>query len=545
MTSSKLTGPGARPCKGRARGLRGIWLATVAAAAVVTPVAYAQQPDEEPIPSAEQPAPSTDQPPPSTEEPAPAPEEAVTTAPEARARARQLADTRGFGVVPTVGLEAAVTDNVALSQDNRKADFLLRALLGLDAVLNRGRTTGRLSVTSFYDQYARSNDFNGFSVEANADAALQLVKDVLSLEAHGAITNGRTTNFGAPAIDRSGVAGRVQYSIWDIGARYTGKLGDFADLGGLARFSQVYYSAADSSRLETPLPPDDSIWQAVARIDTAKRLRGYQLVTVAKYEGDDHGYNTVGALQSVYVNLYPKVRLIARAGYEHVEQENIAEIDAPVLSAGFEITPTANSKFSFEGGERYRRTAWAAHAEANFGEHIYLYGDYNEAVQPDQVFVVNSFQQFVDESLNLPPPIAPSRFSVQDNIYAQPSFNKYGDVRLLLINPRTSLELSAHYGDREFLLAETHDRTLLTSVMLTHALRPDLTGQLDFGYARTYSSPLYGESRSYAASAQLNYHANSTTDVTASYAYADGKELFAGGERVYDNSFLIAIRKRF
>lgn len=542
MTSRKPTGPGARPLRGRALGLRRIWLATVAAVALAAPMAYAQQP----VPSPEEPAPSgepTEQP--SAEQPfaeQPPPDEAVTTSPEARAQARRA--RRGFAIVPTVGLEAAVTDNVALTENNRKTDFLLRALIGIDAVLNRGRTTGELSVRTFYDQYARMNDFNGYSLELNGVAALALVPDVFSLEAHGTITNGRTINFGTPAIDRAGVTGRVQYSLWDVDGKLDGKLGGLADFGGIGRFSQIYYSAADKSHINTPLPPDDSLWQAAVRIDTAKRLRAYQLVTVAKYEADDHGYNTVGALQSVYVRLGPKVRLIARAGYEHTEQQGVTNIDAPVLSAGFEVTPNANSKISVEGGERYHRANWAAHAEASFADHIFLYGDYGEALQPDPVSVAKSFQEFVDESLSLPSPLTRTRFTVQDNIYTQTSFYKAGDLRLVLANPRTSLEFAAHYTDREFLTDQTHDRTASITASVVHALRPDLSGAVDLGYAHTYSSPVYGETRNYSAGAHLDYRVNSTTDLSGAYAFADSKQLFAGGQHLYDNTFLISLRKR-
>lgn len=551
MTSITPTGPKARSRPGHALGLRALWLATAAAATLVTPAAMAQQPtapppDEEPVVTAPEPPPEGAQP--AEETPAPA-----TTPPQAQppvrpgrsTQERQLADTRGFSLTPTLGLEAAVTDNVLLTDQDRKSDFLARALLRLDSLLNHGRTVGRLTVEGFYDWYARTSSFNGASVNADGDASLSLVPDVLSLDVHGVVTNGRTTTFGSPAIDRAGVDGRLQVAVWDIGPRLTTKLGDFADLQGVARFSQVYYWGASGSQITTPIPQDDNIVQVVGRIDTGKRMHGYELLTIAQFEKDEHGYQQVNAVQSLYVNVDPAVRLIGRAGYERVEQQNISTIDAPLLSAGFEFTPNDTSRITIEGGERFHRGAWSAQADVSLADHLYLAGQYSEAVQPDQVFVANSFQEFVQQSMNLPLPIAPQRFQVQDNLYSQASFNKVGDLRVLLRNPRTSLELTGRYTDREFLTNHTHDRTALAMVTLKHALRRDLDGSAEFSYSKTYESPLYGASRTYAVNATLDYRANSTTDVTASYAFANGKELFTGGRTINDNTLLLALRKRF
>jgi len=549
MTSITPTGPKARSRRGRALGLRGLWLASVAAATLVTPAAMAQQPttstpDDEPVvTSPETPLPAEEGR--TAEETRPG-EDKQPAVPRTRAeQQKQLVDTRDFSITPTVGFEAAFTDNVLLTEHDRKSDFLARALLRLDSLLNHGRTVGRLTVEGFYDWYARTNDFNGASVNADGNASFSLVPDLLSIDADAVVTNGRTTTFGTPAIDRAGVEGRVQVAVWDIGPKLTTKLGDFADLLGMARFSQVYYWGAASSEITTPLPQDDNIVQVVGRIDTGKRMRGYQLLTILQFEKDEHGYQQVNAVQSVYVTVDPAVRLIGRAGYERVEQENISTIEAPLLSAGFEFTPNDTSRITIEGGERFNRGAWSAQAEAAFADHLYLAGEYSEAVQPDQVFVANSFQEFVEQSMNLPLPIAPQRFQVTDNLYSQASFNKVGDLRVLLRNPRTSVELMGRYTDREFLSTHTHDRTAQTTVTLKHALRRDLNGTAEFTYSKTYESPLYGASRTYGANATLDYHANSTTDVTATYAFSNGKELFTGGRTINDNTFLIALRKRF
>jgi uncharacterized protein (PEP-CTERM system associated) len=524
MTSSTPTGPRARASQGFARGLRAAGLAGVAVATFATPVAQAQQPTVPPPEAA-----------------AGANDEAETEA----AKAKKEVETRTFAIVPTLGLAAAFTDNVALTEHDRKSDLLLRPILQVDAFVNRGRASGRLTVQGSYDQYVRSNEFSGASLSADGEASYVFAPDFLRIDAHGVVTNGRSSNFGAPAIDRSGVNGRVQLAIWDVGPRLTTKLGDFADLTAVGRFSQVNYSAANRSQINTPLPSADNILQAGVRLDTGQRFRAYELLTTGQIERDDHGYRAANGVQSLYVYVTPAVRVIARGGYERVEQKGVSTIDAVLASAGFELRPNKNSRISVEAGTRFRRTAWMAHAEVTVAERFYLRGDYNVAVQPDQVFVANSFQEFVEQSINLPPPIAPRDFRVQDNIYTEASYNKVGDFAALMTLPRGAIELTARYSNREFLRTRTRDRTALAGFVVRRDLRPDLRGAVEVSYAHTFESPVYGPSRTYVVNARLDYRANSTTDVSASYALANGKQLVAGGQTVYDNTVLVAIRKRF
>jgi uncharacterized protein (PEP-CTERM system associated) len=521
MTSSTPTEPKARPHRAIARNLLRAGVATAALASIATPAARAQQPQVPPPP-----------PPPATQAPG-------TTPPS------EPVDTREFSITPTVALETAVTDNVLLTEHDRKSDLLVRGLVRLDAQLNRGRATGHLSVEGSYDQYARTNDFNGGSLSADGSATYVLSPGFLSVEANGVVTNGRTSSFGAPAIDRAGVNGRVQLAIWDIGPRLTTRLGNFADVSAVARFSQVYYMAADSSRVDTPLPPDDNIAQVSARIDTGERMRAYQLITTGLFQRDDHGYRTANAVQSVYFNVQPAVRLIARGGYERVEQQGVSRIESPVASAGVELTPNAKSRISIEGGTRFNRGAWSARAEVNLSERFFLNGAYTEGVQPDQVFAAESFRSFLEQSVNLPRPIAPPGFQLQDNIYSEASYNRVADLRALFRQARNTLSLTARYSDREFLRSQGHDRTALATLTVDRALRPDLSGTVDLSLARTFASPLYGPSRSYAIAARLEYLANSTTSVTASYALANGKQLSGAKQTIYDNTVLIALRKRF
>jgi uncharacterized protein (PEP-CTERM system associated) len=453
-----------------------------------------------------------------------------------------------FFITPTLGVQLSYTDNANLTSSDRDSDLITRGSLGLDAAVNRGPLTGKLNARYDYDWYSSTNDLNGGSLSMNGSGIYSILRDRLWIEAAGSVTNGYTSTFGASAVDRSGVEGRTQLGVYNIGPRFATTLGSYADLAGALRWEQVLYTNADGS--ETPhLPHNDNIGQAVMRIDTGARFAKYQLLTTGQYEQDNMDFRTGNIVQSVYFSVLPGLRLIARAGYEHVFQPGVTDIDAPVLSAGVEIRPNRYSTLSFEGGRRYDRTSWSARANVQVTDKIYLNARYMEMPAPDQLYVAQSFQDFVEESASLPLPIvpgvSPATFIFRENLYNQTSFNKTADLHALYSGVTQSLDLSARWSDRHFLAADTHDRSVTAYGAYTRRLRYDLDAVLAANYARTLESPVYGKSETYGGSVRAVYRLNSTMMLTTSYSYTHGKQLFPGGEKIRENVVLIALQKNF
>jgi hypothetical protein len=473
----------------------------------------------------------------------------------AQAKADQI--DRDFSAIPRIGLEGIFTDNAEIIENGRKSDFILRGLLGLDAQVHLGRAVGQLSTTLTYDHYAKLTELSGASLTAVASGAYELMSDVLWFEADGAVVTSRNEQFGASAVDRSGVAGRTQLAVYEIGPRLAATLGDRLDVAAAAKFGQVLYTEADASVVDTPLPEDGDTWHVTFQADTADRTPAYQLLTTAQFDDDDQGFRAAGGLQSLYVRVAPRVRLIGRAGYDWVRQLGIPDISAPVLSAGVEYSPNRRSKVSIEGGRRYERPAWAASADVAVSDRLVLRGAYTEAIQPDQLFVASTFRRFVEQSRTplpptstptspspLPPP-APAGFIPPPGVYQQTSLNKVATLDLAHRDERQSLRLSASWIDRKFLLTNTHDRTVGASIGYQRALRRDLSLLLDANYARTLESPLYGETESYGFTGQLDYRLNSSTRAYASYAFASGEQRFPGGQTIHDNTVLVGLTKSF
>lgn len=470
----------------------------------------------------------------------------VLTAP--LARAEQEASSRPLQIVPFVGLELGFTDNVRVGALERRSDTLVRAVFGADAELKAVRATGRLAGRLTYDRYLGESHLSGVGLDGRAEAAYVIVPEHLRLEAAGAVTNDYAAAFAAPAADRAGVPGRTQVAVYQVGPRLTTDVAGALDLAAAARFAQVFYSAADGSPAAVPLPARDSLTQLVGKLDTGARRRGYQLLTTSEVLNDNHGYHAANAVQSVFISLTPRLRLLARGGYESVHQTGVAPIDAAVLSAGLEFTPNARSRVSLEGGRRYDRAAWAGSATIGLTNRLTLNARYAEAIQPDQVVLAASFEALVDRTASLPLPVAPTAaapFLLTGNLYNQTSFRKAADLDLVYGGPTQSLSLSVRWSDREFLASRNHDRTLLAAAAFERALKPDLTAAVEANYARTYASPVYGPGRSYGLGARLDYRVNSTTDLTARYAFRSGRQLGRVDQGVHDSTLMIGLLKRF
>jgi uncharacterized protein (PEP-CTERM system associated) len=449
-------------------------------------------------------------------------------------------------LTPILGVQESYTDNVLLVPSDQKPDFVTRFMAGLNLNVDDGPTVGMLTSQLAYDQYAHDTRLSGWSVRAYANGSFFLVKDVLSIDALGSTTNGNVSQFGTPAIDRSGVLNRTQFTTYAIGPHLKTTLGDVADVEAVARWDQVFYAAANGSTVNH-LPSDSNITQVAGLADTGKRLGGLELITSAQYESDDHGFSTADGVESGYFRVLQGVRLIGRAGYEYVHIPFITTITAPVLTAGLEFTPNDKSRISIEGGERYNRETWAANAYVQLSGHLYLSADYYEVLEPDQVYIANSFLSFSQLMAQPATPLIPTNpsFVINGNLYNQPSLNKTADGHLVYEWPRETLDVSATWVDQDFLKLARHDRTLLGQAIFTSQLRPDLAATARVSYARVYSSPVFGPSEIYTAEGTILYNVNSTVDLNAGYAFNHQQESAVLRQTIYENVVFVSLQKRF
>lgn len=455
---------------------------------------------------------------------------------------------RGMLVEPRVGLQESFTDNVLLSTTKADSDFVTRPIVGADVLLNTGRTMGSLSTQLSYDQYVNHTELSGWSLYANGSASYSLVPDFLAIEGDGTVTNGTVSTFGTSAIDRTGTGGRLQLSTYSLGPHLTTTLDDFADLDIQGRFAQVAFTSGDKSAVAM-LPSDSILGLGSMMLDTGKRYGAVELQTGGNYEQDNHSYELYNATQSIFLTplpeLLPQVRLIGRGGYESISQPGIVSIHEAVWSAGAEVTINEKSSVTVETGERYGHTVWNANALLQFSDRFFGTLRYAEVLEPSQISVNSSFSDFVSQSRLLPVPLVSPSFALSGNIYSQTSLNKTAEARLAYVWDDDSVTITSSWTDRRFEPVGTHDRTLLTSLAYTRRIAADLRADLQFGYAHTYASPVYGASQTYGGEIDLAYDLNSTMTLRGGYGMTRQSRYTPTPMDLSENVVFAAIQKRF
>lgn len=453
-------------------------------------------------------------------------------------------DTRPFSVTPMLGLQESYTDNALLTANTTESDFITRLTAGADLTVRDGRLRGSASGNFFYDRYAKSEDLSGWSLYANGVGSYDVVRDFLSLDVDGNVTNGNVSTFGTSAINRSGTIGRVQLSTYDIGPTITTTIGQFADLKAQARFSQVLYAIADGSP-SAALPSDSTIEQATAVLDTADRFVGYQLSTAAAYERDDHGFELANFEQSAFVRLLPQLRWILRAGYERVIENSLTTLRDPIWSTGLDIKINRESKLSAEGGERYGHANWKVDMLLQLSDRLFATGRYYEALEPSQIQINSAYADYLRSAVQLPESLVPANFTINGNLYNQAAHNKTAEMRLVYKWDIQTLGAAAEWSDRRFTSTGAHDRTLISSLTYTRLIHPDLTLEVRASYAQTFASPVYGENHSYGGGLKLSYALNQTMNLNVGYDYERQNQTSPLTQSITENVAFVAIEKRF
>jgi len=460
--------------------------------------------------------------------------------------AAPLIDTRDFSISPLVGLQETITDNALLTPTDKKFDFITRPMVGAEVNVH-GPFTASLIGHAYYDAYASQTQLSGFSGDAQGTANYVVVPDFLSIDGNAMLMNSSVSTFGTPAINRVGPANQITIATYDIGPHLTTTLDDFADVDILGRFAQVFFDNPNASTVG--IPNNASILAGAAAIDTGTRYRGYELVTNAQVEQDNHDFEGYNFQQSLYVQVFPQIRLIGRGGYDYVMQPGIVDIRDALWSGGAEYNfgvnaDGTNSIVSVGYGERFGHAAWRGDLHLQFSDQFYAEGRYFQAIQPNQLQINTAFNTSTIANLQLPPQLGNTQFLINGNIDNQTALIKQGDLALVYAWETQSIGLRGTWNDRTLLPTNNHDRSLVTSVEYQRSIALDLAFAATVDYYHTFANPFFGPSESWGGKAGLQYDINSTMRAAGGYAYQRQVQLFAGGVGISENVLYAAISKR-
>lgn len=457
--------------------------------------------------------------------------------------AAPIVDTRQFSVVPMAGLQETFTDNVFLTPNNKKVDLITRPIVGADMNYRGGPATASLVGHAYYDFYASHGSLSGWGGDALATGDYQLIPNFLSIEADGTVTNGNVTSFGVPAFDRVGPRNRVQIATYDVGPHLTTAVDDFADLNVIGRVAQVQFLNANG--LARGFPTGATILEGSASLDTANRFVGYESITQSNVVKTDQNFEAYNGEESLFVRIFPQLRIVGRGGYDNVTEPGIVNISAPMWSGGVQLSINRQSHFTIERGERYNHTAWAGDLLLQISDALYAEGNYFEALEPQQVQINNAFLGFAAPATPAPIQFAPSVFTVNGNLDNQTSLAKIATFRLVYQWERQQIQFNATWNNRLLIVTNRRDQNVQGGVTYLRSIRPDLAMVVGVDYWRTLKNPYYLPSDLYRVNVSLQYIVNPSMQLIGGYAYQHQAELTTGGPTITENILYAAVGRTF
>lgn len=450
----------------------------------------------------------------------------ATPAPPETAVAPRAAPAEGERTTylrPRIGVQAAVTDNVALTSTDKQSDVIGRATVGLDGRFDGPRFRGNLSGDVVYDVYNKSKKYDSLTYRGSLDGAFIVVPEVLAIEAAGARTQGSLTTFGTTDFFRSANATDYQVGTYYVGPHLTISPG-ILDISAAARYGQVFYDGPKGVGAVQTLSPETSIYQLIGAADTSDELGRLRLVTSAQYQRDDENFeSTAGSLSSFY-QVTPRFSAIARAGYDDMQLTNVLDLSAPFWSVGGQYIFNEMANLRLEGGERYDEVYLSGSATLRVARNIYVIADYSNTLSPGPIAINNVLVDYVGGlDRPLPIPVIPPAFGLDNTFYNLPSINRTGSVRALVDLDRHQLDFTFTSTTQKFQTATAENRTLTQSALYTNQVRPDLALSLRFLYAneRLDGALLVGagdrDGYYYITTAGAEYRLNRRTAVTVQY----------------------------
>ena len=458
----------------------------------------------------------------------------------------------GLILTPYVGLQGTYTDNVALLNAPRTQDFITAFQVGSTASINDTKLIGAADAKLTYDTFAVDHKNNGALINGYGALTYNILDNLLAFNAAAAQTYGNSASFGSTDVPRANSNGQFQTTNYFVGPSVKTTIFGLADLNASAYYEQLFYSQSGAGTGANGLPSQSSMNTANLRLDTADRLGALEMITFGAYQHGENGFEAENAMESVYFKVLPKIRLIARGGYDHVAAATIKTLDDGLWSVGAEYSINDHSKASLEGGQRYGRPYWAGHADIQLSGKLFLLADYNVAVQ-DSISSIGASLMSLSEAVNLTPsqttPLTQNQVAINNTLNSLITRDRSGSIAIAYRSEIDTIQGSANTIDRELLTVNSHDITTHYTFEYIRRMREDLHANLAADYATNHlsvNSPVFtGSNGNYKTLlAGFIYNLNSKSDLKVSYRYTDSNSRNTPLQNYYENAVTIIITRK-
>ncbi|MDI6745933.1 MAG: TIGR03016 family PEP-CTERM system-associated outer membrane protein [Rhodocyclaceae bacterium] len=263
-------------------------------------------------------------------------------------------------ITPSIGIEGTYTDNVNLTANNRKSDFVTRISPGLRIEGQSARASGNLNYQWQQYVYAESSARNNQQKSLAANGRLELVEQWLFLDASHNTSQQAVSAFGTQGVGNELInSNRTEVASYRLSPYIQGRLANVADYQ--LRYSGTHTSS-DSGALSGGNSATTQAWNGQLSGVTPLSLLSWA-VNVDNMD-IDHSSGFKSQNDRVYGTLtyliVPQVRLSVSAGSESDNYLGGVERKKGTAGVGIEWAPTERTKVALRKDRRSFGNSYSA-----------------------------------------------------------------------------------------------------------------------------------------------------------------------------------------
>lgn len=437
----------------------------------------------------------------------------------------------GWSFTATGALDVMGTDNVFLTQADRRSDLVFTPRAEVSAQRVSARTVLNADVDVSYDYYTRNTRLNGLRPSALIDGIADLVDDTLILDGRLA-TNVQQVSTGnrQAAVIRNLTENQTQVLTYGIGPTLRGRL------GGTVR-AEASYDFSGVSFLRPPVGSnqvqanDTTRHTAAARIgndDGGARLRWsldgrYERARLSRSQSRPE--RATGQARAEY-NLSSAWSLVGRGGYDWITDSTLFTKPHGAFGlAGVIWRPSNRMHVRAEAGYRYDDFNAEAEVQYQASAALVLSASFMRDVQTNQRLLLTNleglardeFGRLIDPVTGLPPDPNAIGFDFTNQAFKRDSLR----VGLHGTLGRTFYSASGSYEHRD--ANGFTGKSWGGQAMLGRDITPRLQGSILASHYRTEGDPAMAlgirDSKTTSAAAQLDYQVARTVQANLRYIH--------------------------